>query len=94
MKYSSFCAKTRVPISLESQYDLNIVYDTGIPLGFGAAVSAAVSTRGSNELGAGNPQGARLAVVFCVMPHGHRGYDNEHNPLRHSTRVCCVMSKS
>ncbi|THF94796.1 hypothetical protein TEA_024657 [Camellia sinensis var. sinensis] len=33
-----------------------------IPLGFGAAAS----TRVSNELGAGNPQGARVAV-FAVM---------------------------
>ncbi|KAG5521662.1 hypothetical protein RHGRI_034028 [Rhododendron griersonianum] len=35
-----------------------------IPYGFGAAVS----TRVSNELGAGNPQGARVAV-FVVMFH-------------------------
>ncbi|GMP59082.1 hypothetical protein CsSME_00022506 [Camellia sinensis var. sinensis] len=33
-----------------------------IPLGFGAAAS----TRVSNELGAGNPEGARVAV-FAVM---------------------------
>ncbi|GFZ00255.1 MATE efflux family protein [Actinidia rufa] len=108
MKYSSACAKTRVPISLEVlrgvgeffkfaipssvmiclewwSYELLVLLSGllpnpeleasvlsvclntistlyTIPLGFGAAVS----TRVSNELGAGNPQGARLAVVVVL----------------------------
>ncbi|XP_057508007.1 protein DETOXIFICATION 12-like [Actinidia eriantha] len=107
-KYSSACAKTRVPISLEVlrgvgeffkfaipssvmiclewwSYELLVLLSGllpnpeleasvlsvclntistlyTIPLGFGAAVS----TRVSNELGAGNPQGARLAVVVVL----------------------------
>ncbi|KAG5521661.1 hypothetical protein RHGRI_034028 [Rhododendron griersonianum] len=110
MRYSSACAKTRAPISMDvlrgvgeffsfaipsavmlclewwsfellillsgllpnpelETSVLSVCLNTistlyAIPYGFGAAVS----TRVSNELGAGNPQGARVAV-FVVMFH-------------------------
>ncbi|KAG5521659.1 hypothetical protein RHGRI_034028 [Rhododendron griersonianum] len=114
MRYSSACAKTRAPISMDVlrgvgeffsfaipsavmlclewwSFELLILLSGllpnpeletsvlsvcfvnslntistlyAIPYGFGAAVS----TRVSNELGAGNPQGARVAV-FVVMFH-------------------------
>ncbi|XP_028080535.1 protein DETOXIFICATION 12-like isoform X2 [Camellia sinensis] len=79
MKYSSSCEKTRVPISMEVLWGVGEFFSFAIPsavmiclntvatlyaipYGFGAAVS----TRVSNELGAGNPQGARVAV-FAMM---------------------------
>ncbi|CAB4295716.1 unnamed protein product [Prunus armeniaca] len=54
--YSTACARTRVPISLDLLSTISSLYT--IPEGLGAAGS----TRVSNELGAGNPQAARLAV--------------------------------
>ncbi|WCJ33246.1 MATE efflux family protein [Euphorbia peplus] len=109
MKYSSACAKTRTPISMELFYGIReffgfaipsavmiclewwsyelLVLLSGllpnpeleasvlsvclttistlyaIPYGFGAAAS----TRVSNELGAGNPQGARIAVYAVLF---------------------------
>ncbi|CAL5350267.1 unnamed protein product [Camellia sinensis] len=79
IKYSFSCETTRVPISMEVLWGVGeffklvipsavmICLNTiatlyAIPYGFGAAVS----TRVSNELGAGNPQGARV-TIFAVM---------------------------
>ncbi|RXH70231.1 hypothetical protein DVH24_007487 [Malus domestica] len=79
MKFSPACSKSRVPISKELLHRIReflrfaipsavmicilatkTIY--AIPTGFGGAVS----TRVSNELGAGNPQGARIAT-FAAM---------------------------
>ncbi|KAL5761143.1 hypothetical protein ACOSP7_019646 [Xanthoceras sorbifolium] len=82
MYFSPACAKTRVPISMELFQGIGEFFKFAIPsavmiclewwsfellvliipYGFGAAVS----TRVSNELGAGNPNMARVAV-YAVM---------------------------
>ncbi|XP_057478920.1 protein DETOXIFICATION 12-like [Actinidia eriantha] len=79
MKYSSSCEKTRTPISMEVLRGVREFFSFAIPSALMICLNtitvlytipyglgAAVSTRVSNELGAGNPQGARVAV-FAVM---------------------------
>nr|XP_043623688.1 protein DETOXIFICATION 12-like isoform X3 [Erigeron canadensis] len=80
MKYSPACAKTRAPISMEVLHGMKQFFSYAIPsavmiclntiatlyaiaYGFGAGIS----TRVSNELGAGNPQGARIAVYVVLL---------------------------
>ncbi|KAK7836587.1 protein detoxification 12 [Quercus suber] len=75
MNYSSACEKTRVPVSMELFHGIREFFRFAIPSAIMICLTtistlyavpyglgAAVSTRVSNELGAGNPQAARIAV--------------------------------
>ncbi|KAG9153719.1 hypothetical protein Leryth_005852 [Lithospermum erythrorhizon] len=80
MKYSPSCTKTRSNISMEIFRGIKEFFRLAIPsavmiclnttsmlyaIPFG--LSAAVSTRVSNELGAGNPHGAKMSVVTVMV---------------------------
>ncbi|KAJ4830272.1 hypothetical protein Tsubulata_039337 [Turnera subulata] len=79
MNYSSVFAKTRVLVSMELFQEIGEFFRYAIPsslmiclttisilYSIPYGLSAAISTRVSNELGAGNPQAARVAV-YSVM---------------------------
>ncbi|XP_047091604.1 protein DETOXIFICATION 12-like isoform X2 [Lolium rigidum] len=79
IKFSPSCEKTRAPISSEAFRSFGSVMRLGVPSTLMLCISgllllnnipfglgAAASVRVSNELGAGNPKGARLAVGVAL----------------------------
>ncbi|KAL1342933.1 hypothetical protein AAHE18_09G192700 [Arachis hypogaea] len=79
MRYSSACAKTRAPLSMDIFQGTREFFRFAVPsavmiclntistvycIPFG--IGAAASTRISNELGAGNPEAARIVVMAAM----------------------------
>ncbi|KAL9254757.1 DETOXIFICATION 10-like protein [Drosera capensis] len=80
MRYSVACAKTRATVSMEVLMEIPRVLRLAVPstlmlcltttgtvYAIPYAIGAAASTRVSNELGAGNPQGAQVAVQGAIL---------------------------
>ncbi|KAI3921627.1 hypothetical protein MKW92_048673 [Papaver armeniacum] len=83
VKFSPKCISTRVPLSKEALHGIGKFLSLAVPSAvmlclttisllsmIPSGIAAAVSTRVSNELGAGRPQAARLAVYTVMIIAG------------------------